>query len=76
MVQLHGFLYHIKDKKNEYTKLKKYIELCNMYIILVEPRHEKTCIRGFRPDLTLTQSGLYSKEDSYKLDIWIKEEER
>ena len=31
---------------------------CTKYKMEIEPRHEKTCLRGFRPGLT--QTGLYS----------------
>ena len=35
-----------------------YLQLFSLYIIKIEPRREKTCLRGFRPGAT--QIGLYS----------------
>ena len=40
------------------TEVVRHVYVSNHLIIIIEPRHEKTCIRGFRPGKT--QTGLQS----------------
>ena len=49
----------VKEKKGVTRgPLVVYCSLSVETIFLIEPRHEKTCSRGFRPDLT--QTGLHN----------------